>query len=193
MVKYFHHSIQGELRMAIEVTKVYKEHFPVLRLIGKCYTNDDRSEDGFGKQWDEWMGGDKFNVMKQAVGVSPFDESTLGLMTMRGNMTGFTYWIGLLFPAGTKVPDGYDYLDLPESNIGVGWVCGKLENGEIFGGPPHEAVCKKLAEAGIGEFRNDIAGQGSDTYCFFERYNYPRFTEKDVNGNVTLDYGNYVI
>lgn len=92
--------------MAIEVTKVYKEHFPVLRLIGKCYTNDDRSEDGFGKQWDEWMGGDKFNVMKQAVGVSPFDESTLGLMTMRGNMTGFTYWIGLLFPAGTKVPDG---------------------------------------------------------------------------------------
>lgn len=35
--------------MAIEVTRVYKEHFPSLRLIGKCYTNDDRGEDGGGK------------------------------------------------------------------------------------------------------------------------------------------------
>lgn len=179
--------------MAIDVTRVYKEHFPDLRLIGKRYTNDDRAEGGFGKQWDEWMSGDRFALMTQAVGTSPFSEDTLGLMTMRGDMTGFTYWIGLFFPAGTAVPDGYDYLDLPESNIGVGWVCGKLENGELFGGPPHEAVCKKLEDENIGKFRNDIAGQGSDIYCFFERYNCPRFTAKDANGNVTLDYGNYFI
>lgn len=57
-------------------------------------------------------------------------------------MTGFTYWIGMFFPAETIVPNGYNYLDLPESNIGVDWVYGKLENGEIYGGPPHEAVCK---------------------------------------------------
>lgn len=179
--------------MAIEVTRVYKEHFPALRLIGKCYTNDDRGEDGFGRQWDEWMSGDKFSVMKQAAGDPPFNEDTLGLMTMKGNMTDFTYWIGMFFPAGTKVPDGYDSLDLPESNIGFGWVCGKIENGEIFGATPHEAVCMKLAEAGFGEFRNDIAGQGSDTYCFFECYNSQRFNKKDANGNVTLDYGNYII
>jgi len=34
--------------MAIEVKKVYKEHFPALRFIGKRYTNDDRSGGGFG-------------------------------------------------------------------------------------------------------------------------------------------------
>lgn len=179
--------------MAIEVTRVYKEHFPGLRFIGKRYTNDDRSEGGFGKQWDEWTGGNLFAVMRQAVGVSPFDEDTIGLMTMRGDGTGFTYWIGLFFPAETKAPDGYDFLDLPESNIGVGWVCGNLESGEIFGGPPHEAVCKNMGETGLGDFRNDIAGQGSDTYCFFERYNCPRFTKEDENGNVILDYGNYII
>jgi hypothetical protein len=180
--------------MAFEVTKVYLEQFPALRLIGKCYTNDDRDESGgYGDQWKEWWDGDIFNMMKQAVGISPFIEDTLGLMTMRGDMTGFTYWIGLFFPAETKVPDGYEFLDLPESNIGVGWVCGSEENGEIYGGPPHEAVCKKLDDDGIGKFRNDIAGQGSDTYCFFERYNCPRFTEKDANGNVTLDYGNYFL
>ncbi|HML48051.1 MAG TPA: hypothetical protein PKE04_15020 [Clostridia bacterium] len=178
--------------MAIEITKVYKEHYPSLRLIGRRYTNDDRDEaGGFGKQWDEWMGGDRFTAMKRAVQASAFYEDPLGLMTMRGDMTGFTYWIGLFFPAGTDVPDGYDHIDLPESEIGVGWVCGKEENGEIFGSA-HGAVCQKLEEHGIGKFRNDIAGQGSDTYCFFERYNCPRFTEKDANGNVTLDYGNYV-
>lgn len=65
------------------------------------------------------------------------------------------------------------------------------ESGEIYG-DAHGLVCKALEEAKLGEFRNDIAGAGSDTYCFFERYNCPRFTQKDVNGNVTLDYGNYV-
>ena len=178
--------------MAIEVTKVYLEHFPALRLIGTRYTNDDRDDSGgYGKQWDEWITGDKFSAMKREVNVNPFDEDTLGLMTMRGDMTGFTYWIGLFFPEGTPVPNGYDHLDLPESNIGVGWVRGNLENGEIFGGPPHEAVCKKLEDDGVGQFRNDIAGEGSVTYCFYERYNCPRFIEKDADGNVILDYGNY--
>ena len=178
--------------MAFEVTKIYKEQFPALRFIGKRYTNDDRTDGGFGKQWGEWWSSGMFTKMKEGVSSRPYDDATIGLMTMRGDMSGFTYWIGLFFPSESNVPDGYDFLDLPESNIGVGWVCGNEENGEIFGGPPHEAVCKRLAEEKISDFRNDIAGEGSDTYCFFERYNYPRFTEKDANGNVTLDYGNYL-
>lgn len=64
--------------------------------------------------------------------------------------------------------------------------------GETFGAPPHEAVCRALGEIGLGEFRNDIAGQRSDTYCFFERYNHERFATADADGNVTLDYGNYI-
>jgi hypothetical protein len=178
--------------MAIEVVNTYKEHFPDLRVIGIRYTNDDRNPDGFGKQWSEWIGAGRFNTMKAAIGVSPYSADCLGLMTMRGDMTGFTYWIGLFYPKGTAVPEGYDHLDLPESDIGVGWVKGNLENGEIFGGPPHEAVIAKLNECGLGSFRNDIAGSESDTYCFFERYNNPRFDEKDADGNVILDYGNYI-
>ena len=179
--------------MAIEVVKVYKEHYPALRFIGKRYTNDDRKDGGFGDQWDEWRESDRYARMKAAVPAEAYYNDPLGLMTMRGDMTGFTYWIGLFFPMGTQVPTGYDHLDLPESNIGAGWVRGNLENGEIFGGPPHEAVIKKLEENGIGAFRNDIAGEDSDTYCFFERYNYQRFSEKDANGDVILDYGNYIV
>ena len=105
-------------------------------------------------------------------------------------MTGFTYWIGLFFPADAAVPEGYASIDLPESNIGVGWVCGKEENGEIYG-DDHGEVCKKLDEYGFNSFRNDITGE--NTYCFFERYHSLRFTQKDANGNVTLDYGNYIL
>ena len=178
--------------MAFEVTNIYTEQFPALRFIGKRYTNDDRVDGGFGKQWGEWWSNGMFDKLIEASTNKPFDDSTIGLMTMCGDMSGFTYWIGLFFPAGTETPEGYDFLDLPESKIGVGWICGSEENGEIFGGPPHEAVCKRLEEESMGSFRNDIAGEGSDTYCFFERYNCPRFTEKDTNGNVTLDYGNYM-
>ena len=105
-------------------------------------------------------------------------------------MTGFTYWIGLFFPADAAVPEGYASIDLPESNIGVGWVCGKEENGEIYG-DAHGEVCKKLDEDGFNSFRNDITGE--NTYFFFERYHSLRFTQKDANGNVTLDYGNYIL
>ncbi len=178
--------------MAIRITNMYKEHFPALRFIGKRYTNDDRHEGSFEKQWDEWMRSDAFTAMRQAVPASPFTEDTIGLMTMRGNMMDFTYWIGLLYPAGTEVPEGYRSLDLPESDIGVAWVCGKQENGEIFG-DAHNVVCEELERNGLGKFRDDIAGAGNDTYCFFERYNCPRFTEKDADGNVTLDYGNYIV
>lgn len=176
--------------MAIEVTKVYTEHFPALRFIGTRYTNDDRGVDGgFGKQWGEWWSNDRFTKLKAAVPSAPFDDSTIGLMTMRGDMTGFTYWVGLFFPADAPVPEGFDFIDLPESSIGVGWVCGKEDTGEIYGSA-HGEVCKKLEENGMGAFRNDVTGE--DTYCFFERYNCPRFTVKDANGNVTLDYGNYI-
>jgi hypothetical protein len=71
----------------------------------------------------------------------------------------------------------------------VGWVCGNEENGEIYGGPPHEVVCKKLADADLGDFRKDIAEEGSDTYCFFERYNCPRFTVKDKTATSLLTTG----
>ena len=179
--------------MAFEVIKVYMERFPPLRLIGKRYTNEDRRDGGFGEQWKEWIVEDRFTALKRAVGAAPFNEDTLGLMTMRGDMTDFTYWIGLFFPAGANVPDGFDHLDLPESNIGMGWIRGNNENGEIFGAPPHEAVCGKLDDEGVGKFRNDVLGEGSDTYCFFERYNDARFMTKDENGDVILDYGNYFI
>lgn len=178
--------------MAFEVTRVYREHYPALRFIGDRYTNADRGADGgYGGQWSMWWRENRFDALKAGAG-APQDESTIGLMVMRGDGSDFSYWIGLFFPAGTAVPEGFDSIDLPESDIGVGWVRGSDENGEIFGAPPHEAACHRLIEEGMGDFRDDIMGEGSGMYCFFELYNCPRFTQKDSEGKVTLDYGNYI-
>ena len=178
--------------MAMEIIQAYREHVPALRFIGKRYTNGDRGGDGgFGAQWDQWHEANGFTALRRAVGAPVFDSSQPGLMTMRGDMGDFAYWIGLFFPAGTAVPEGYGFVDLPESDLGTAWVRGSLESGELFG-DAHGKVCKKLAERGLGEFRSDIAGPGSDTYCFAERYQCPRFTEKDAEGRVILDYINYI-
>ena len=38
-----------------EIIKCYKEHLPVLRLIGKRYTDSDRISGSFGAKWGEWF------------------------------------------------------------------------------------------------------------------------------------------
>ncbi|MGN6714677.1 hypothetical protein [Anaerocolumna jejuensis] len=44
-----------------EIIKVYKEHLPAVRFIGKRYTNTDRCKDGgFGYKWEEWF--ERFNI-----------------------------------------------------------------------------------------------------------------------------------
>jgi hypothetical protein len=37
--------------MAVEIKKVYKEHLPAVRFIGKCYTDKDRVNGSFGAKW----------------------------------------------------------------------------------------------------------------------------------------------
>ncbi len=37
----------------------------------------------------------------------------------------FEYWIGLFTPETTLAPDGFEYVDFPERQLGVCWVYGK--------------------------------------------------------------------
>jgi len=179
--------------MGFEITKTYKEHFPALRLIGKCYTDDDRGEDGsFGNRWGEWHQKGWFDeIEKMAKPSEDVDNGYLGLMTIKAaDHSDFCYWIGKLFPADTVVPDGYSYLDLPESDVGISWIYGSDENGEIYGSEPHTACYNKMCDNGWNEL-NENAG-GENTLVFFERYNCPRMTTPDDKGNVILDYGFYL-
>ncbi|MCL2195710.1 MAG: hypothetical protein FWB76_07155 [Oscillospiraceae bacterium] len=179
--------------MAFEIIKTYKEHFPALRLIGKCYTDADRGADGsFSERWTEWHQNSWFDELKKAAKPSEdVENGCLGLMTINAkDHSNFIYWIGLFFPANTAVPDGFSYLDLPQSDVGISWIYGSDETGEIYGSEPHTACYQTLCDNGWNKL-NEKAG-GKNTLVFFERYNCPRMTTPDEKGNVILDYGFYL-
>jgi len=170
-----------------EIIKVYKEHLPSLRFIGKCYTNADRSG-GFGHKWMEWFRNGWFGELEKLGGDPNIENSYLGFMRCNSSNieNTFEYWIGMFLPPDTSVPDGYDFIDLNEGSIGVCWIKGKEDDGSIYG--MHDECIVKFQEHGMGDFQDD----NEKRIYFFERYNCPRFSEKDEHGNVILDYCIYL-
>lgn len=172
--------------MAAEIIKVYKEHLPSLRFIGKCYTNDDRVG-GFGHKWSEWFGHGWFDTLEKLGEHKEVENGYLGFMRCNGSdvENTFEYWIGMFFPVNTTVPEGFAHIDLSESDIAVCWIKGKEDDG-IYG--MHDACISQFQDNGMGNFRSDDKNRA----YFFERYNCPRFTEPNENGDVILDYGIYL-
>jgi hypothetical protein len=173
--------------MAAKIIKVYKEHLPSLRMIGKCYTNADRIG-GFGHIWGEWFTNSWFATLEAIGELKDVENGYLGFMRYNCSSADdtFEYWIGMFFPVDTEVPDGYAYIDLVESDIALCWIKGK-ENDGIY--DMHDACILKCKESGMDNLRGD----DQNRVCFFERYNCPRFTAPDEDGNVILDYGIYFV
>ncbi len=164
-----------------EIIKVYRESLPALRLIGKRYVEGDLAKDGgFSGQWDEWMRRDWFKPLEVLGSLSENGDAYVGCMRCAGE---FEYWIGMFFPAGTAVPEGYSSVDIPAGDIGVCWIQGRAETGELYGQEIHDACFGRIREAGWLPAANG---------WFFERYNCPRFTTPDETGKVILDYCVYL-
>lgn len=165
----------------VEITKVYRESFPSLRLIGKRYGDSDRDQYGsFSGKWDEWFGKGWFKPLEELGSLPENEDSYVGCMRC---IEEFEYWIGMFFPEGTKVPDGYEYVDIPAGDLGTCWIYGRQDNGEIFGMEPHNMCMDKIMDAGWKIAENP---------WYIERYNCPRFTTPDENGKVILDYCVYL-
>lgn len=167
--------------MSAQIIKVYKEHLPSLRLIGKRYTDSDKVDGGFGAKWGEWFANGWFGEIEKLAVLPENGDTYLGVMRCVDNS--LEYWIGMLFAAGTPAPDGYSFVDIAEGDIATCWVYGREDNGELYGLETHNACMNK------------IAGQGwllQDNPWFFERYNCPRFTTPDEKGNVILDFCAYI-
>lgn len=88
--------------MAAEIIKVYKEHLPSLRFVGKCYTNADR-KGAFGHKWGEWFGNGWFATLEKPGELKGIENGYLGLMRC----------------------DGFD----GENNVAVAWIKGKENDG----------------------------------------------------------------
>ncbi|HHY23601.1 MAG TPA: GyrI-like domain-containing protein [Clostridiaceae bacterium] len=164
-----------------EIVKCYKEHLPALRLIGKRYTDSDRIGGSFGAKWGEWFQNGWFAEVEKLGPLPENGDAYLGVMRcINGN---FEYWIGMFFPTGTTVPEGYAYTDIPEGDIGTCYIYGHEDTGELYGLDAHNACMDEIAKAGW-KLQQDP--------WFFERYNCPRFTTPDEHGKVILDYCVYL-
>lgn len=163
-----------------EIVNAERIEHPAARLIGRRYTDADRVEGTFSAQWDAWFSGGLFaplEALPLPEGDPFFDGSTVGAMRMLNGT--FEYWVGMLFPADTPVPAGYAGVDLAPGSCAVLWLRGSESSGELYG-PGADKLC--LAE---------LKRQGwmaRDGGWWMERYQCPRFTTPDEEGNVILDY-----
>lgn len=164
----------------MEVVKTYKESQPDVRLIGKRYTNEDRDTSGtFGRYWQQCFQEGWPNILKQCKGIPGVSDDMVGAMRMTGNSgDGFEYWVGVFLAPDAEAPAGFESVDIPAGEVGVCWLHGNEKNGELYGQAASDLSMAALAEKGW-----TFSGKG----WFFERYNYPRFTEPDKNGEVILD------
>ena len=172
---------------SFEVTKVYKERFPELRFIGKSYA--DGSD--FGNKFGEWFQNNWF-IELEKLGTSELTgNSEIALAAFNANDDSvIAAWIGLFFPADTEVPEGFEYLDLPESDVGFVWIHGNEPSGELYSAGAYAATYQKLVEEGLGKLNENAGGTGISVV--FQLYNHERFIH-DEEKNATLDYGRYII
>lgn len=106
----------------------------------------------------------------------------IGMMRYK-NGDPFQYWIGIFAPEGVEVPDGYQYIDLPASKLGVCWIHG--QEPDIYG--KDNLVMEEFKKNNITPV-TDAEG----AFWFFERYACPRFTTPDEDGYVILDHCYYI-
>jgi len=162
-----------------EIIKTYIEQWPATRFIGKRYSTNDMKDGNFSQLWQTWFANNWFEPL-DALAVPGIDNGYLGLSRCFGDH--FDYWIGVLAPESTIVPEGYECLDIPASKVGVSWIQGE-DGPELYN--KHEECVAALEKADLGTPQRGEDG----TLLSFERYNCPRFTETDGNGLKILDYG----
>lgn len=167
-----------------QIIKTYTQKLPAVRFIGKCFGDGDRVNGGFAKHWGDAFGGNWFGTIESAAGgtdeiAALFEDAGayIGLMRFCDGEP-FQYWIGMFTPAGTPVPEGFNYVDFDESELGVAWLKGKEDNGELYG--KEDECMQAMVKAGITFSEKKV-------WWFMERYQCPRFTTPDENGEVILD------
>ncbi len=163
--------------MAAQIVKRYVEAFPAMRLIGRCYGEADRVGGGFGAKWGECFATGHFAPLEALPKLAVEGDAYVG--AMRDNNGAFEYWIGVLAPQGTPVPDGYDSAELAAFEAVTCYLYGDEKSGELYGMAAHTLCVQSTAELGRIP---DAAGWR------IERYNCPRFTAPDAQGKVILDY-----
>ena len=173
---------------AVKVTNLYREHMPAIRFIGKRYTPADLNADGLLlDKWNEWFQNGWFNLLGNLPAL-PGYEGVAHTGYHNGAETAF--WIGMMFPQDTPVPEGFDAADLPAGDVAVCWLHGYRETGELFTPATRSLCLTRIREAG---YAMKLDFDGEPCKWTFERYHSRRFFLPDDEGRITMDYCVYVV
>lgn len=161
----------------MKIIDVHSEALPVTKLIGRRYTPEDADEHGsYSQKWMQWFDNHWFDCLRGQGGIEKVSDDFIGLM--RKTSGGMEYWIGVLMAPSDPVPEGFESLDLPACDLGVCFVYGDGKSNELFGAEAWKLCAKAYSEHGW---------LMKDDSVYLERYNCPRFTVPDDQGNVVLD------
>lgn len=156
--------------MSVKILEIKQESCPAARFIGKKYEGS--------ANWGEWWENNWFTVI-EAMPALPFnDDAYIGAVHIVDGMPEF--WIGMFFPEGTEAPEGFEAVDMEPLKYAVCYLQDKENSGEFYTMDTHNRCLEELKVLGWKRKEDD--------WCF-ERYNCPRFTTPDEQGNVILDYG----
>ena len=179
-----------KVRRKPKVVKTYRQSIPATRFIGLKYGDELRVNGGFGRQWSEWHEKGRFEFLENNCPPADFEDAgaAIGLMRIKENdrheqTEPFQYWIGMFFPESAEVPEGYDFVDFPASDLGAGWLYGK--DSYLYGK-------EILAAESCSKQGMQFALDGDGAFWFFERYVCPRFTQPDKKGKKILDICHFI-
>lgn len=156
--------------MAVKLLEIKKESCPVARLIGKKYKGN--------VNWGEWWENNWFETL-ETMQCLPFNgDAYIGAVHIVEGMP--EYWIGMFFPEGTPVPEGFGFVDIEAMDYAMCYLYAQEGSSEFYSMETHEMCLEALKVQGMK--------RKEDSWCV-ERYNCPRYTTPDENGCVILDYG----
>ena len=155
--------------MSVKIIDIKRECSPATRLIGKKYKNK--------PDWEEWWQNDWFSILEKNERLIINGDAYIGAVHIVDGMP--EYWIGMFFPIDTKVPDGFEYVDIEPMEYAVCYLYDKENSSDFYTMDTHNMCLEELRIQGLKRKEDD--------WCF-ERYNCPRFTTPDEKGNVILDY-----
>lgn len=156
--------------MGIQILELKKESWPAARLIGKRYEGT--------VNWSEWWENGWFEILEAIPPLTFNGDAYIGAVHLVNERP--ERWIGMFFPESTEVPAGFESIDIEPLDYAVCYLRDKEGSSEFYTMETHNQCLAELKAHGFK--------RKEDGWCF-ERYNCPRFTTPDDEGNVILDYG----
>ncbi|MBO4390639.1 MAG: hypothetical protein J5825_07255 [Lachnospiraceae bacterium] len=165
---------------SFHVVKVYRQSVADARLIGiriPASMHGDLSFDDMYRAWQaQEFSAHLSPLLPDEFRAASEDPDALLAMAKKNDRDETEYWIGMLFPEETSVPEGFDSCILPAGELGVAWIRAKEEN--LFG---HE-------DRAVQNIRNQLGASIPDKdRRMVLRFVPDRFEREDTVGRKVLD------